>query len=151
MLGAREPRAGLFRLFIADDAANLVKGGFLEPIFIKRCGAGEKLIKQHAQRVDVASGVDIRAAVGGLFGGHIERRADHLGKAGEEGFLGQLLPQGLGDAEVDDLDDGGRVELSDHDVGGFQVAMDDALLVGVLDGVADGDKKLEPARAESRC
>jgi hypothetical protein len=34
--------------------------------------------------------------------------------------------------------------LSDEDVGGFEIAVDDAFLVGVLDGLADFDEEGEP-------
>ena len=39
----------------------------------------------------------------GLLGAHVQRRADELGEAGEQRLLGELLPGGLGDAEVDHL------------------------------------------------
>ena len=51
---------------------------------------------------------------------------------------------GLGQAEVDDLGDGLAVVEADEDVRGLQVAVDDALLMGVLDGLANRDEELEP-------
>ena len=56
-------------------------------------------------------------------------------------LLGEPLAGGLGDAEVDDLGDGPAVCLGDQDVRGLEVAVDDALLVGVLDGAADRDEE----------
>ena len=52
------------------------------------------------------------------------------------------MADGLGDAEVDDLDNR-RVTLAaggDEDVRGLDVAVDDALHVGVLDRLADRDE-----------
>jgi hypothetical protein len=67
-----------------------------------------------------------------------------LAEGGEERAIGQRLGGGLGDAEVDDLGDGRRVALRDQDVGGFEVAVDDAFLMSVLDGLADVDEEGEP-------
>ena len=50
----------------------------------------------------------------------------------------------LGDAEVDDLGHRKGVVERDQHVGGLEVAVDDALLVGVLHGLADGDEQLQP-------
>ena len=45
-----------------------------------------------------------RSLMPGLLGGHVQRRADHLGDAGEQRLVGQLLAQRLGHPEVDHLD-----------------------------------------------
>ena len=79
----------------------------------------------------------------GLLGAHVHRRADHLAVAREERLLGEPLLDGLGDAEVDDLGHGHAVVQRDQDVGRLDVAVDDALLVGVLDGLADLDEQLQ--------
>ena len=57
---------------------------------------------------------------------------------------GQLAADGLGHAEVDDL--GHRLAVDDghQDVRRLEVAMDDALLMGVLHGLADGDEQFQP-------
>ena len=78
------------------------------------------------------------------------QRADHLAEAGEQRLLGQLLADRLGDAEVDDLGHRLAVVQRDQDVGRLEVAVDDPLLVGVLDRLADGDEQLQPlARREA--
>ena len=70
-------------------------------------------------------------------------------KVGEERLLGQLLVGGFGDAEVDHLRHGHAVVQCDQDVRRLDVAVDDALLVGVLDGLADLDEQFQPLAAES--
>jgi hypothetical protein len=64
--------------------------------------------------------------------------------AGEQRLVGEAPLGGLGDAEVDHLGHGHAVVQRDEDVRRLDVAVDDALLVGVLDGVADLDEQLEP-------
>ena len=84
------------------------------------------------------------AAQLGLLGAHVLERADDRAVLGEQRLLGQPLVDRLGDAEVDDL--GHRlavVERHQH-VRRLDVAVDDPLLVGVLDRLADRDEQLEP-------
>ena len=59
-------------------------------------------------------------------------------------LLGQLLAGRLGDAEVDDLRHRPAVVEGDQHIGRLEVAMDDPLLVGVLDRLADRDEQLQP-------
>ena len=47
-----------------------------------------------------------------------------------------MRADGLGDAEIDDLDDSPPVLIGDQNVGGLQVAVQQAFLVGVLDPLA---------------
>jgi hypothetical protein len=49
----------------------------------------------------------------------------------------------FGDAEVDDLGDCFLAGFGDEDVAGLDVAVDDALLMRVLEGVADLSKEIE--------
>ena len=58
--------------------------------------------------------------------------------------IGQPRAGRLGDAEVDHLGHRLAVVEGDQDVRRLQVAVDDALLVGVLHGLADRDEELEP-------
>ena len=104
----------------------------------------KQLVEQHAQRIDVAAGVDAELVHLRLLGAHVQRRADELREAGVERLLGERCADRLGDAEVDHLGDRLAVVQRDQDVGGLQVAVDDPLLVGVLHGLADGDEQLQP-------
>jgi hypothetical protein len=68
---------------------------------------------------------------------------------GENCFVRQALRHGLGDPEVDDLDDRRALWIADHDIRRFDVAMNDAFLVRVLNGVTNLDEKIEAlARAQ---
>jgi hypothetical protein len=72
--------------------------------------------------------------------------ADDLPALGEQRLVGQRLRDCLGDAEVDHLHEM-RVPLAavrDEDVRRLDVAMNDALHVRVLHGVAHGGEELEP-------
>src|SRR6185295_19363175 len=91
--------------------------------------AGEEFVQDRAEGVDIAGDGEF-AGTGGLFGGHV-------GRGTEEGvFQGQgaFFFEDAGEAEICDVRFGGRVE---KDVGGFEVAVEDSVLVGVVDGGGD--------------
>jgi len=94
---------------------------------------GKQLVHRDADRVHV--GREHRLAVE-LLGRHVRRAADHRRAVG-----GDL--QEARRAEVGDLGDAG---LGDQDVAGAQVAVDDALAVGMVDGVADLAGEVEGTR-----
>jgi hypothetical protein len=85
--------------------------------------AGEQLIEDHAAREQVAAPVDRLA--GELLGRHVRDGAEHRAELGELGGVE------LGDAEIGDFD---AAVGEQDDVGGLDVAMDDAALVRVLQG-----------------
>ncbi len=94
--------------------------------------AGEHLVEDHAQGIDVGTVVDLQWVLD-LLGGHVLRRAHDLSRAGERQVV-RFLAHQLGDAEVGDLHLAAPVE---QDVLGLDVSMDDAHVVGILQGVAD--------------
>src|SRR5437763_10057930 len=53
-------RARRGRLFFADDPPNLIEGGRPQPFAVERSHAGQKLIQQDAERVDVAPCIDVQ-------------------------------------------------------------------------------------------
>ena len=117
---------------------------FSSSLLRERRAAGQQFVEQHAQRVDVAAGVDVELVELGLLRAHVLQRADDRAEAGVQRLLGQLLPGRLGHAEVDHLGHRPVVVQRDQHVGRLDVAMDDALLMGVLDRLADGDEQFQP-------
>src|SRR5713226_8939189 len=143
-----QPRRGLWRFRLQNRAANLVQARLPQGFRVEWGRAGQKFVEQHAQAVDVTARVDVQAAHFGLLRTHVGGRADELLEGGEDGLVGQALAGGgLGDAEINDLGTSGRTGFaySDENVRRFDVAVDDALLVRMLNGLANLDAELEPA------
>ncbi len=100
--------------------------------------AGEHFVQHAAQRVHVGAGVDLLTAR--LFGGEILRGADHGRGLGDVAGIGERAR----DAEVHHLH---RAGVADHDVRGFDVAVDDPVLVAEVQRLARiGDDLDGPAR-----
>ena len=108
---------------------------------VKRRFAGEHFVEQHAKAVDVRASVNIQSAHLGLLGAHVGGRAHEGLELGEEGLVRQTLIHGLGDAEVNDLGHRHAIVERYKNVRRLDVAMDDALLMRVLDGLADPDEQ----------
>jgi len=81
------------RFVLANDPPHAVGAGLGKRFFIEGRGPGQEFVQQHAQRVDIAAGVDVQAAHFGLLGTHIQRRADHRREPGVQRPLGQFLVQ----------------------------------------------------------
>ena len=82
----------------------------------------------------------------GLLRAHVERRAHHHAVGGLQREVGEGPVHRLGQPEVDDLRHRLAVVEADQDVAGLQVPVNDALGVGVLDGLANGNEQREPLR-----
>ena len=60
VLSQRADAGGEFgRIFFADDAAQLMIAGFLESFFLEGRCAGQEFVQQNAERIDVATGIEI--------------------------------------------------------------------------------------------
>jgi hypothetical protein len=106
--------------------------------------AGQQFVEQDSERVHIGAGVDIVAAQLGLFRTHVGRGAEQFVGVGEDGGVVRVRLGGLGDAEVDDLGHGSIVLEGDQNVARLDVAVEHAALVGVMNGVAHLEEKLEP-------
>ena len=96
--------------------------------------AGQHLVDDHTQRVEVAAAVEVGSA-DDLLGADIFERAD------DEAGAGQLVDRHIvaaadhaGDAEIGEI---GRAAVIEQDVARLYVAMEDAVGVGIVEGVAD--------------
>ena len=94
--------------------------------------AGEHFVENDPEGVDV--GAVIGGGTGALFGGGVGGGAGGGEVDGVGGWVGGGAVHDGGDAEVGDFDGAGFI---DEEVFGFDVAVDDAVVVGALEGVAD--------------
>jgi hypothetical protein len=108
--------------------------------------AGEQLVGDDAEAVDVRAHVDPRRVAARLLGAHVRQGAEQLAVPG--------LPRGVaveveqaGDAEVEDLAPAGFV---DQHVGGLEVAVHQPALVRVADRLGDGDHHADPLGERAR-
>ncbi len=84
----------------------------------------------------IRAGVDVMACHLRLFGAHVFGGAYDLAQLGVDSLLSEALVGSLGDAEVNDLGYG-PFSLSGHqDIRRLEVAVNDPLLVGMLNPVA---------------
>ena len=93
-----------------------------------RC-AGQQLVHQHAQRVDIAPAIELQPAHLSLFRAHVFDRPDYEACCGERCAARRLFSRNsaqLRQAKVEELD---SAPVRDHDVSWFEVAVDDALLM----------------------
>ena len=133
--GARPDRLGF-----ADDADDV--GGRAAGQAIRQ-PAGEQLVEQDAERVDVRRRGHRLAA--DLLRARVFRRHQLQPRRGRrERLPAELRVQQLGDAEVEEL---GRAVGHHQHVGRLDVAVDDQVLVRVLDGGADLPKEPQPGRS----
>ena len=142
--GGAQPGRGPGRFFLADPSEDLRVSRTPEFGLFERGRAGQEFVEQDAERIDVAAGVDVERPHLGLLGAHVFEGADDGAKLGEHRPLGQPLLDRFGHAEVDHLGLGLAVAEGHQHVGWLDVAVDNPLLVGVLDRPADREEEFEP-------
>ena len=107
----------------------------------KSLRAGQHLPQHHAEGPDIGPAVDLLTPR--LFGAHVgrssenhalERRVLGEGRRERRADVSALRLPRLGEPEVEHLD---RAVVGDLDVGRFEIAVDDALLVRRLEGFGD--------------
>lgn len=95
---------------------HLVERELRQRLPIVRKLTDEKLVEEHAERVDVAAGVDLRTVKASLLGTYLGRRPEDVPGLRVKRMLGQITLEASCDAEVDDL--GTRIPfgVGDEDV-----------------------------------
>jgi hypothetical protein len=132
------------RFLFPDRLAHGVDAGGHQFLCVERRAPDQEFVEQHPEAVDVAARINVQPAHLRLLRAHVRWRANELLKLGMDRFVGQLSLGGFGDAEVDHLGHRHTIVQCDEDVRRLDVAMDNALLMGVLDGLAHLDKEIEP-------
>jgi hypothetical protein len=137
--------AGTRRLDVAQGEKEFLDAALQQCLAVKRGSPGQQFIEHHPQTVDVASGIDVELPHFGLLGAHVGRSADERLEPRKERRVGQAALGGLGDAEIDDFRHRHAVVQRHEDIRRFDVAVNDALLMRVLDRTADLGKEIEPS------
>ena len=146
----RDPGARPRGIDFADRSADLVETLLAQGPRLEGEHAGEQLVQDHTKRIHIGPCVDVEPGHLGLLGAHVLGGADQRPELGVQRPLGQRLGRGLRHAEVDDLGYRATVLQGHHHVRGFQIAVNDAPLVGVLHALADLDEQIEPLANRQR-
>src|SRR5262245_47914234 len=102
--------------------------------------SGKKFVKDDAQRVDVAAGVQLQRIGENLLWTHVGERADKLPNVGLHGRLSVAV----GDARHAKIENLGLAVLIHKDIARLEIAMNQAPLVRVMNGIANLNHHLEP-------
>ena len=121
---------------LADGAHHLVQ------LALRMVGqaAGQQFVADHAERVYIASDVEFRRIGRDLLRAHIRESPNELSnvrRARQE----RVVVRHARHSEIQDL---GLTRLVHQDVAGLQVAVDDAALVGMMDGFRNESDQFEP-------
>ena len=107
-------------------------------------------VEDGAEGEEIGAGVEILGA--GLLGGHVGDGAESAARAGEvvgvaaiggESFAGGGFGAGAGDFGETEVENFGLAAGGDEDVGGLDVAVDDAFGVGGVEGIGNVDGDFE--------
>ena len=137
-----EAQRGLGRLNLADDPTHFLVTSRDQRLGIEGRTSGQQFIQENAQCINVTASIDVQSTQRRLFRAHVNRGSDELFKPGENCFVGETDLGGFGDAEINHLGHGLDTVERDQNIGGLDIAVDDPLLVRVMDGGTDlGEKQ----------
>jgi hypothetical protein len=120
-----------------DDPRGLREGLAIQLV---RRPFGEHFVEDHAERVDVRPGVERRDVAGHLLRAHVAEGAQHLAGSGLH-RREQPVVRPACDSEVEDLR---FASFGDEDVRRLEIAVDDAPMVRVLNGVGNRGHQQQP-------
>lgn len=127
---------------LAEDSPDLGETRSAPGVGLEGQQSAEHLAEEDAEGIDVRATVDGRRALR-LLGAHVFGPADQALVPRGHRLLDRVLCDGAGDAEIDHPGCGFVAVDGHEDVGGLQVTVNAALLVGVLDRLAHIDEELE--------
>src|SRR5579871_1947538 len=106
--------------------------------FIRKA-ARQKLEQDDAERIDIASDIEFERIGRNLFRAHVSQRSDQTAEVG----VARGISIGIGDARHAEIEDFRISALIDKNIPGLEVAMDDAALVRMMNGIADPGHDIE--------
>ncbi len=116
------------------------------PAIFERLGidgvACSKVVKDFG-RVHIRTCVDVQVVKSGLLGRHVLRSTNHATKARIDGLLSEGTAGGFGDTEVDDFGNRLVIVQRDQHIRWLDVAVDDSLLMGMLNRLAHRQEEFE--------
>lgn len=122
----------------ADDSCGFGDGSAFQVVGESAC---QQFIHDDAQRIDVATNIDVGGIAHDLLGAHVGERADELTYVGAKGRDDEVIKHGARDAKVEDL---WFASFCDEDVARLEVSVDHAALMGVMNCVAERGEDREP-------
>src|SRR5262245_50419524 len=105
----------------------------------------QQLAQQNSERIDITPHVDVVGSPACLLGTHVVQRALYLPDSRKTGYALEVIPSDSGEPEVEDLwlADTGRCFRDDQNIRRLEIAVDDTLLMSVMNGVAHADHQLD--------
>ena len=138
-----EACAGGGRFLFPDGALDFGEAQAVKRLLVKGQDPGQEFVEQHAQGVDIRTCVNVLGGKVHLFRAHVLGCAQQLPLQGKYGLFGEGTGSGLGNAKVNELGHGPVPVHGYQDIGGLDVPMDDTLLVGIVQALADLSEELE--------
>src|SRR6185436_13574114 len=100
---------------------------------VEWCSPDQQFVEKNSEAVDVAARIHVQSAHLGLFRTDVSRCANELLELRINRLICELAGGGFGDPEINYLGDRHAIVECDEDVRGLDVAVNDSLLVRMLD------------------
>ncbi len=137
-----DPGARPGRIFFPQFPQDFIER--LIPSFGDRQRPRQQLVEHRPERVHIGPGIHVMGTRVRLLGAHVTRRANEGAGAGQHPRVVGIRSHGLRQTEIDDVRCGPAVVLDDQKIRWFQIAVDDGLLMRVLDAFTRGEEQVQP-------